>query len=135
MRSIRWATIAVAAILILSCFFPWVVIESRNIVISGVNAEGTNYGKPGYFNIILTSIVIIFSFFPRLWAQRISLFVAAFNMGWTLRNFIILGTCEAGECPVRKTAFYIFFLSGILLLLSILFQKIKVPHTNENAAA
>jgi hypothetical protein len=68
-------------------------------------------------------------------AQRINIFLAAFNIGWSLRNFILLGRCEAGECPVRKSALYLYFICSILLMLSILFQKIKMPDTNEDAAA
>ena len=134
MRDIKWLNILIALLLIVSCFFPWVIIESKNIVISGVSAEGTRYGKPGYLNIFLTGIVFILSFIPRLWAQRICLFVAAFNLGWTLRNFILLSACEAGECPQRQPAFFVLLISSILLLVAVIFQKIKVLDQKENAS-
>jgi hypothetical protein len=135
MRTSRWTTIAIALVLIACCFFPWVVIESKNIVITGIHAEGTNYGKPGYLNIMLTSIIIVLAMFAKIWSQRISIFVAAFNIGWALRNFIMLGACEAGECPVRKPAFIVYSICSVLLMLSVLFQKIDLPPAKEDAAA
>jgi hypothetical protein len=63
MRLMKWIGIAAAILLTISCFTPWVVIESKNITISGIDATGTNYGKPGYFHIIMAFFLpCIFSY-------------------------------------------------------------------------
>jgi hypothetical protein len=50
-------TIGIIAVLILAilCFMPWSYIASRQLVISGMHAEGTNFGKPGLFHLILAA--------------------------------------------------------------------------------
>jgi hypothetical protein len=115
----------VALVLIGTLFYPWVVIESRNLVISGMDAAGTNYGKPGMFTLLFALLVFIFSLVPRTWAHRICMFSAALNIGWALRNFLIISACEGGECPQRQPSFYIYLISSIGLLISVLLQNVK----------
>ena len=131
MHFTRWLTVALAVVLIASCYFPWVVIEQKNIVISGVAAEGTRWGKPGYFTILLSAIILLFALIPRIWAQRVSIFTAALNIGWTLRNFFLLSACSGGICPQRQPAFYIYLIVAFLLFASIIIQKVKLPATND----
>ena len=99
---------AAAILLIISCFLPWVVVVSKAITISGMDANGTNYGKPGYLNLILAIIFLIFSFIPRVWAKRANLLIVALNLGWAIRNYFMLSACQAGECPEKKKLAYIF---------------------------
>jgi hypothetical protein len=121
----KWIPATVALVLIGTIFFPWVVIESRGMVISGMEAAGTNYGKPGLFTLVFASLVFIFSLVPRVWAHRICVFSAALNIGWALRNFLILSACAGGECPQRQWAFYLYLFSSLFLLVAVLFQDVK----------
>ena len=47
-------------------FFPWVVIESKNIVVSGMQSAGTTYGKPGLLSLFFAGLVAFFSLVPRI---------------------------------------------------------------------
>ena len=123
MRRKKWLLIGVVLSLIVSLFLPWVVIESRNIVISGMQAAGTTYGKPGLLTLVLGSITLIFALVQRIWAHRICIFSSALNAGWALRNFFILSVCQGGECPQRQPGFYLYFISSILLLIVVLIQE------------
>jgi hypothetical protein len=127
MRAKKGLLLVVAAVVIASVFFPWVIIESKNIQISGMNADGTTYGKPGVLSLFLTALVFVFSFVPRVWAHRICIFSAALNAGWALRNFLLLSTCQGGECPQRQVAFYAYLISSLLLLVAVLMQDMKLP--------
>lgn len=118
--------IAVAAALILSCFFPWVSIPGRNIVVGGMDSGGTTFGKPGLLSLVFAGLIVIFSLVPRIWAHRICIFSGAINCGWALRNFIILPACQGGECPERQPAFYVYVISSLLLLVAILLQDVKM---------
>ncbi|MEI6948241.1 hypothetical protein V9K67_13675 [Paraflavisolibacter sp. H34] len=132
MRWMKWVGIAAAIALIVSLYFPWIVVPGKNIVISGMHAEGTTYGKPGYLNIIMVGLYLVFALIPRLWAVRINIFVAAINLTWSLRNFILLSRCEAGECPERQPALYLFLFFSALVLLSALFNDPgKKAHAGE----
>lgn len=129
MHYTRWLTLTLAVLLIACTYFPWVVIEEKNIVISGVSAIGTRWGKPGYFTILLSAIIFIMTLVPRIWAQRVSIVMAALNVGWALRNFFLLSACSGGICPQRQPALYLYLALALLLLPAILIQKLKLQRT------
>lgn len=131
MRTTKWLATLAALLFLGAHFFPWVIIESKSIVVSGLDASGTRYGKPGLFSLIMISIFFLLNFIPRTWAHRACIILAALNMGWTFRNFALLSMCYGGECPVRQTAFYIYFITGLLLLLLVLLQPVK-PRAEKN---
>ncbi len=131
MRYMKWIGLLAALLLTASCFTPWIFIGSKNITISGVDATGTNYGKPGYFHFFLTAVFLFCTFMPRVWAKRINLLVTALNLGWCLRNFFILATCSGGECPVRQTGLWLSLLASVLMLISALFPDMKVQAKKE----
>ena len=122
-----------ALLLILSLFFPWVVIESRNIVVRGMEAAGTTYGKPGLLSLVFAVLVFFFGLVPRIWAHRICIFSSALNTGWAMRNFLLLSVCQGGECPERQPFFYVYLISSILLLVAVLVQE--VPYKKQQADA
>ncbi|MBL7732465.1 MAG: hypothetical protein JNM88_14895 [Chitinophagaceae bacterium] len=105
---------------------PWVKIESVGLTISGIDAGGTNFGKPGYLNLLCVIFFTIFHLTPRLWAKRTNLVVVALNSAWALRNFLLIGTCRAGECPSRKIGIYLLLLASLLMLLAALFPDMKL---------
>jgi len=126
MRYMKWIGLLAAALLVFSCFLPWVVIGSKGIVISGVDATGTNYGKPGYFNLLMAAFFLFFHFVPKVWAKRANLAVVALNIGWTIRNFYLLTACHGGECPEKKTGLFLLIFSAVLMLAAALFPDLKM---------
>jgi hypothetical protein len=103
MKWIKWLSILAAIVLILSCFFPWVMIKSKSLTVTGVDVAGLAYGHYGYFLIPLALIFIILQLVNRLWAKRLNLAVGAliitisFACIWIFR-------CEYGECPEKQIA-------------------------------
>jgi hypothetical protein len=128
----RWLSIAAAVIVLSACFFPWIVIESRNIVVSGVSAEGTSYGKPGYMHFILVGLYLLFMLFNKPWAHRAAIFLAAFNLAWAIRNYIVISSCHGGECPEKQLALYAALVFSLLMLIFSLLVKIPVKASEEN---
>lgn len=118
-------------LVIVSVFFPWVIIESRHIVVSGMQAAGTTYGKPGVLSLFFAVLVLVFSLVPRVWAHRITIFSSALHTGWALRNFLMLSVCQGGECPQRQPFFYVYLISSVLLLVAVLIQEVKLPPAKE----
>ena len=110
--------------LIITCFLPWVTIESKQIVVSGLHAEGTNFGKPGYFHLILAIPYLILSLLNRKWGKQINIVISSLNVGWAIRNFTIISTCQMGECPQKHIALYLLIVFSILMLVGAL---ISVP--------
>lgn len=133
MQKTKWITVFVTLVFLASIFFPWVVIESKALVVTGVDAEGTRWGKPGYFSLLFISVYLIMTLISTNWAHRTALLMAALNFGWALRNFFLLSICQYGECPSRQPAFFIYTIGSLLLLILVLIRKAKLP-TAENEA-
>jgi hypothetical protein len=133
MRYMKWIGLAAAVLLVVSCFTPWVIIESRNITVSGVDGTGTNYGKPGYFHFLLVVLFLTCTLVPKVGFKRLNLLVTALNLGWAIRNLFVLSTCSGGECPARQTGLWLALTASVLMLVSALFPDMKIPVKKEEA--
>lgn len=127
----KWVGILAAMIVIGSCFFPWVIIDSKNIIITGIDASGTNFGKPGYFNFLLCAVYVLLALIPKVWASRTNLFFSTLNLAWSFRNFILLARCEGGECPSRQPALVIILVASLLMLVALLFTPLSTKTHEE----
>ena len=122
----KWIGIFAVLTLIISCFFPWVFIESKDITVTGVQSAGTNFGKPGYFHFFLGAMYLLFTFISRVWAKRWNLLIVALNIGWAARNYFIISACSGGECPEKKAGLYIVLISSLIMLVAVLFPKMEL---------
>ena len=126
MRYMKWIGLFAVILLIVSCFLPWVNINSKSIVVSGVDSTGTNFGKPGYTHFVLSFFFIIFHFIPKLWAKRVNLLIVALNIAWAIRNYFIISMCREGECPEKQIGLWLVLLASVLVLVAALFPDIKL---------
>ncbi|MFZ6023346.1 MAG: hypothetical protein ACOYVG_02700 [Bacteroidota bacterium] len=118
--------IAAAIGLIVCCFFPWSIIISKQLSISGFAAEGTSFGRPGLFHLIFCSVSIVFFLIPRIWAKRTNVFIGAINLAWAIRNFVLVSSCMLGECPEKQPALYAILACAIIIQLMVLFPNMPV---------
>jgi hypothetical protein len=125
MRFSKWLSLLTAIILISACFFPWVTVEQKHIVISGFHSDISNYGKPGIVHIIITTLCLLFLFLNKTWSVRAAFFISTLNIAWAFRNFTLISACRGGICPVRHTALYIVVIASIVFTLTILLFKPK----------
>ena len=125
MKWIKRISVLAAFILILSCFFPWVIIESKNITVTGMDVAGLAYGHYGYFIIPLSIIFSTLQLVNKIWAKRLNVAVGAliitisFSCIWIFR-------CEYGECPQKQMALYIMFVSAAVVFIGSLLPDIKL---------
>jgi hypothetical protein len=125
MKWIKWISILAAIVLMVSCFFPWIIIKSKNITVTGMDVAGLAYGHYGYFLIPLAIIFILLQLINKIWAKRLNVAISAvivtiaFACLWIFR-------CEYGECPEKQTALYIMFACSIVVLLGSLLPDIKL---------
>lgn len=122
----KWIGIIAAIVLVIACFQPWVIIEWKNITVSGVETTGTNFGKPGYVHFIFSAIFILFTLIRSVLLKRLNLLVTAINLGWAIRNFFIISLCRAGECPEKQISLYIVLFSSVLMLISAMLPDMRV---------
>jgi hypothetical protein len=122
----KWIGLFGLILLIASCFLPWVIISSKNIVVSGVDSTGTNFGKPGFTHFVLGFFFLIFHLVPKLWAKRWNLVIVALNIAWGIRNYFIISMCREGECPEKQIGLWIALAASVIMLLAALFPDIKL---------
>ena len=126
MRYMKWIGLLAVLLLVVSCFLPWVIITSQNIIVTGVDSTGTNFGKPGFAHFVLGFFFVIFHFISKLWAKRINLLIVALNIAWAVRNYFIISMCREGECPEKQTGLWLVLMASILMLIAALFPDIKL---------
>jgi hypothetical protein len=126
MKFSKWVGVAMALLVIGSCLLPWVYIEPINSTVTGVSAPGTNFGKPGLMNIIVSVLAIFLFLIQRVWAKRTNIFLCAFNLAWTARNFIIIPACAAGDCPTKKIGIFLVALFSIFMMVAALFPDMNI---------
>ena len=121
----------IAAVSILCiCFFPWSYIPSVQVTVSGFHAEGTSFGKPGVLNCLLCLVAIVLFSIPAIWAKRTNVFIAALNLAWAFRNYLLLSFCMMGECPEKKIALYGLMGISIVMLVMTFLPKIDIKKTD-----
>ena len=132
MRYMKWIGLAAVIILVIACFMPWVQIESKGITVTGLDARGTNYGKPGYFNLVMSVFFLFFHLVSRVWAKRANLAVTALNLGWAFRNYFVISLCQAGECPDKEIGLFMMVIGAVFMLISALFPDMKLPEPKQD---
>ncbi len=126
-------TIGFIAVLltILVCFMPWVVIESKDITITGFKAEGTKFGRPGMFLVYMGAIAAALFLIPKIWAKRINVFLTAMFFAWAVRNYIILTTCDGGECPKKQVGLFLLLAFSATTMIMSFLPKIALPKQSQ----
>lgn len=126
MQPIRWLAILTAAMVIIACFFPWVSVDSKNFMVGGFRSSANNrFGEPGILQLSFCSICILLLLINRVWSIRTAFFIAAFNIAWALRNFVVLSACSGGLCPEKHVALYVLLIGSFLLIGLISFVEVR----------
>ena len=101
MKHMRWVGFIAVLLLVVACFIPWVFIASKNIIVTGIESSGTNFGKPGYVHFVFCFLFFIFHSFQKVWAKRCNLFVVALNGAWIIRNYFPMGGDITVACTLE----------------------------------
>ena len=117
--------IAVAALAGI-CYLPWSYIPDRHIIVTGMSAPGTDFGKPGLMHLVLGVLLALFFLIPKVWAKRINVFIAAINLAWSIRNYILLSSCYMGECPQKKPGLFLAFFLCLFIQVMTFLPKIRI---------
>jgi hypothetical protein len=84
------------------------------------------YGKPGkvfIFFAVLSAILILLN---KVWAKRTLIFLAAFNVGYLIRTYILYTSCYRAFCPEKQYGLYLLIVGGVLLLIVSFFPNLKL---------
>jgi hypothetical protein len=126
MKYSRPAGIIAAIALMIFCNVPWVHIESIQTTITGFYSGSTNFGKPGYVQIFFSITAILLFLIQQVWSARVNILICTLNFAWALRNFLVLGRCEMGECPEKRYGIYLVVLFAFIMVVMSLLPKVKL---------
>jgi len=122
--------IGVVAVLALAgiCFIPWVYIASANITVTGMYAEGTAFGRPGLVSITLGVVCAILFITPKVLAKRTNFFLATIGFAWAIKNYIVITSCFAGDCPEKKAGIFLQLAAAFIIMVMTFLPKIDLPN-------
>ena len=115
-----------ALIVLGTCFFPWVIIESKELTISGFYTKGTNFGRPGIFIFFTAGLSLLFFLLPQIWAKRLNVFFTTFCFAWAVSKYLMLSACYAGECPKKQIALFVLVFAAAIMMVMSFLPKIKI---------
>jgi hypothetical protein len=115
-----------AAVVIVSAFLPWLTVESKHLVFTGLDTAGSRFGEPAKLNIAFAILTAILFILPGKVAGRFNLFAAAFLAAWTFRNFLLFSRCEMGECPDKGIGLYLSLFGAIAAFVCVLLSNGEV---------
>jgi hypothetical protein len=127
MKYSKWIGVLAAIVVIASCYMVWIKVPSANLEIAGMFANGKhNLGKPGLMNMVVTIVAAVLFLLPFIWAKRTNVFICALNIAWAVRNYVLLGKCYAGDCPVKESGLYILVAASLVMLLMSLLPDVEL---------
>jgi hypothetical protein len=113
-------------LVLLSCWTPWAYYADLNKSFNGFFSEKNMYGKPG----ILFSFIAIFSALlipiDKIWAKRTNIIVAAINLGYLIKTYILFTSCYNAYCPEKKFGIYLLIAGSVLLIITAFFPDTKL---------
>jgi hypothetical protein len=119
----QWISLGALILLIVACLMPWTYHADINKAFTGFFSEKNVYGKPGRLLIFLSLLSTLFSFVPKVWAKRTALLIAALNVAYAIKNFLVFGACYRGYCPEKKPGLYFMLMAVCLIMVMALFPK------------
>jgi hypothetical protein len=116
MKYYKWIGWCAAALLIASCFMPWTFYADLNKSFTGFFTERNMYGKPGMFFTFFGALSVVLVYLDKIWAKRIHIFLAALNIGYLVKSYILFTSCYNAYCPEKKFGLYFLILSSVALM-------------------
>ena len=125
-RIIYWLGITACIVLIMSCFMPWAYYADLKQYFIGFYSFQNEYGRPGKFLVLVAVIALVFMLLPKLWAKRANLFLCALGVGYTIKTYILFGSCYNNYCPEKQVGIYLMLISSVVMLAATIFPELKV---------
>lgn len=125
-RILHTAGIMACIIMIMACFLPWTYHADINETFTGLYSYKNQYGRPGKFIILMTSIILLFTLLPKVWAKRTNLFLGALLLGYAIKTYVLFSSCYNAYCPEKKSGLILMLSMSIVILISVIFPKMNI---------
>lgn len=114
------------AVVAISCFLPWTFYPDLGKSFNGFFSEENMYGKPGKVFIFLAVVSAALIVIEKIWAKRVLLFVAAINLAYLIKTYVLFTSCYSALCPVKQYGLYLLMASTVLLLVVSIFPDMEL---------
>jgi len=116
---------------VVSCFLPWTFYPDLGKSFTGFFSEENIYGKPGKVFIFLVVVSAALILIEKIWAKRVLLFVAAINLAFLIKTYVLFTSCYSALCPVKQYGLYLLMASTVLLLVVSVFPDMEIRKEEE----
>lgn len=125
----KWLVFFAALLVIGSAFLPWVHIISLDLIITGYNDGGLNYGDRGKFQIFLAVTCLLLYIAGREWSVLTAIVLSVLNLAFSASHFWIYR--PDGGAPIQHLYGLYVNLAGCLALLAgLLFTPVPKAKTS-----
>ncbi|MDQ2718734.1 MAG: hypothetical protein M3Z26_03060 [Bacteroidota bacterium] len=131
MKYYKLTGLVACALLIISCFLPWAYYADLHKSFTGFFSEQNIYGRPGKAFVFIAVCSAILIYLDKLWAKRTLIFLAAVNIGYLIKTYVLFTSCYSTICPLKEYGLYLLIFSSILLLVVTFFPDIKIGENIE----
>jgi hypothetical protein len=125
-KILHWLGLAACITLIVSCFMPWVYCADIQETFTGLYSFKNNYGKPGKFMVLLTTLIILGMLKKKVWTKRVNLFLAALLLGYAIKSYVLFTSCYNAYCPEKLLGVYLMITSSVVIMVSAIFPDMKL---------
>ena len=126
MKYYKLVGISACILLIVSCFLPWTYYGDLDKTFTGFYTEQNIYGKPGKVFIFLAICSAILIIVNKIWAKRTLIFLAALNIGYLIKTYVLFTTCYSTVCPVKLWGLYLLIFSSVMLAVVSVLPNLKL---------
>jgi hypothetical protein len=129
MKYYKFIGLSACVLLVISCFLPWTYYSDLNKSFTGFFSEQKIYGKPGKVFIFFAVSSAILIFLDKIWAKRALIFLAAINLAYLIKTYVLFTTCYSTVCPVKLCGLYLLMASCVLLVIVSIFPNLKLQES------
>src|SRR6476620_9984542 len=131
MKYYKWIGGCASALLVVSCFMPWAYYADLNKNFTGFFSEQNIYGKPAMFFIFFAIVSFLLIYLNKVWAKRTHIVLAALNLGYLIKTYILFTSCYNAYCPEKKFGLYLLILSSAVLMIVSILPNTKVENIHD----
>ncbi len=129
MKYYKFIGLSACVLLVISCFLPWTYYSDLNKSFTGFFSEQNIYGKPGKAFIFFSVFSAVLIFLDKIWAKRALIFLAALNLAYLIKTYVLFTTCYSTVCPVKLWGLYLLMASCIILVIVSILPNLKLPES------
>ena len=108
-----WAGIVSCLVLIAAGFMHWAWYPDIQQYFTGWHSEQNYYGKPGKVMTIFAVLAMLFFLVNKNWSKRLNLVLAAINLGYAIKSYILFSMSYDGFVPKASMGLYLMVLASL----------------------